>query len=61
MIIGKGRRGFADSDDPANAEFNSPQGVCLVNPDNLYICGKQTWVESTLTIRGPPPFKKVKF
>ena len=42
MIVGSGKRGYVDGDNPANVEFNSPQGICLVKPDSLYICGKET-------------------
>ena len=39
MIVGCGRRGYLDAkDDATKAEFNSPQGTCLVEPDLLYIC-----------------------
>lgn len=38
MILGSGRRGYLDCDDATKAEFNSPQGICLVEPNDLYIC-----------------------
>ena len=38
LIVGSGRRGFVDEDDPSKSEFNSPQGICFVKPDSLYIC-----------------------
>ena len=38
MIVGCGRRGYLDAKDATKAEFNSPQGTCLVQPDLLYIC-----------------------
>ena len=38
MIIGCGKRGYLDAEDSSKAEFNSPQGICFVTPNSLYIC-----------------------
>ena len=37
-IVGSGKRGFLDSSDPAKSKFNSPQGLCYVKPNKLFIC-----------------------
>ena len=38
MIVGCGRKGYKDGDEFTKAEFNSPQGICFVKPNILYIC-----------------------
>ena len=38
MVIGSGKRGYLDGENPAKTEFNSPQGICFVKPESLYIC-----------------------